>query len=158
MNNLPERATGVIQQFATSRAGIDIFSDQVIEDVQGGFISALQVRIWCKSMEMLIERINKETAKNQLTESEKYAENKFEYAGASVEKADFGKYDYAQSQDPEWELYDSEEKKFAELRKGREAFLRTMQKPQGIITDDGEAKTIFPPFKKSAPGLKISIK
>jgi hypothetical protein len=157
-NELPTHATGVLQQFSTSRAGIDIFSDQIIESVQQGEVSALQVRVWIKSMEEIIERVKKETNQNQITAAEKYSENKFEFAGATIEKADFGKYDFSVCQDMEWELYDSQEKSFADKRRNRELFLRAIQKPTAIITDDGEARTIYPPMKRSNPGLKVSIK
>lgn len=157
-NELPTHATGVLQQFSTSRAGIDIFSDQVIEAVQQGEVSALQVRVWIKSMEEIIERVKKETNQNQLTEAEKYAELTFNFAGAKIEKADFGKWDFSVCQDMEWEIYDAQEKHFADKRRDRELFLRAIQKPTAIITDDGEAKTIYPPIKKSNPGLKVSIR
>lgn len=159
MTDLPERATGVIQQFSTSRAGIDVFSDQVIEDVKGGLVNPLQIRVWIKTMEEILERVKKETNANQLTEAEKYSENRFEFMGATLEKADFGKYDYSVCGDPEWEQFTVTENTAAEGRKLREAFLRTLQRPLDLVDkDSGEVISIKPPFKKSAPGLKVSIR
>lgn len=159
MSELPERATGVIQQFSTSRAGIDVFSDQVIEDVKLGNVNPLQIRVWIKTMEEILERVKKETNENQLTEANKYSERKFEFMGATLEKADFGKYDYSTCCDPEWEQYSVAENTAAEGRKAREAILRLLDKPFDLLhKDTGEVITIHPPQKKSAPGLKVSIR
>lgn len=158
-NELPTHATGVLQLFSTSRTGIDVFSDQIIQAVHEGETSPLQVRVWIKTMEEIIERVKKETNSNQVTAAEKYAENKFEFAGALIEKADFGKYDYTVCCDPEWELYNTEEEKAADRRKARETFLKALQAPMDVLDkQSGEVITIKPPLKKSSPGLKVSIR
>lgn len=156
---LPTHATGVLQLFSTSRTGIDVFSDQIIESVKEGETSPLQVRVWIKTMEEILERIKKETNQEQITAAEKYSENKFEFAGATLEKADFGKYDYSVCCDPDWEQASADENTAAEKRKARETFLKALQAPIDILhKDTGEVITIKPPVKKSNPGLKVSIR
>lgn len=158
-DNLPTKAIGVLDLFSTSRAGIDQFSDQVIASVNDGEVNALQVKVWTKSMELIIERVNNETKEQQLKEAGKYAEDKFEFAGAMVEKAELGtKYDYSVCGDTEWEQFKQQEEQAANRRKEREALLKAMVKPQNVVTEDGEVVTIKPPLKKSTSGLKITVR
>lgn len=159
MENLPTHATGVLQLFSTSRTGIDVFSDQIIQSVKEGETSPLQVRVWIKTMEEIIDRVKTETNANQVTAAEKYPENKFEFAGAILEKADFGKYDYSVCGDPEWEEASADENTSGDKRKAREALLKTLQAPIDVLDRrTGEVVTIKPPLKKSNPGLKVSIR
>lgn len=160
MNELPTHATGVLNLFSTSRTGIDVFSDQIIEAVKEGEVNPLQVRIWIKTMEEIIERVKKETAANQLTEADKWAEQKFEYLGATIEKADVKtEYDYSVCKDTEFEMLEVALNVAKEALDNRKAFLKTLKAPLSIVDKvTGELMDINPPFKKSTPGLKVSIK
>lgn len=160
MNELPTNATGVLNLFSTSRTGIDVFSDQIIEAVKEGEINPLQVRIWIKTMEEIIERVKKETAANQLTEADKWAEQRFEYLGATIEKADVKtEYDYSVCKDSEFELLEVALNVAKEALDNRKAFLKTLKAPLSIADKvTGELMDINPPLKKSTPGLKVSIR
>lgn len=160
MNELPSTAMGVLELFSTSRTGIDVFSDQVIQAVQAGEVNPLKIRIWVKTMEEIIDRIKKETNEHQLKEAEKYPEKSFEYAGAKIEKSELGtKYDYTVCNDP---VYTQLQKIVEEANrqvKERETFLKSLKEP--LVTVDegsGEVARILPPLKKSTTGLKVSIK
>lgn len=158
-DQLPTHATGVLEIFSTSRTGINIFSDQIIESVQAGEISPLKVRIWIKTMEEILERVKKETAQNQLTEADKWSEKKFEYMGATIEKAPVStSYDFTVCKDAVWERFKADEDTAATRKKEREAILKALTGPMDVISEDGEAVKIYPPLKKQVDGLKISIK
>lgn len=160
MNDLPTHATGVMNLFSTSRTGIDVFSDQIIQAVKEGEINPLQVRIWIKTMEEIIERVKKETSENQLREAEKWSEQKFQYLGATIEKADVKtEYDYSVCGDIDYELFEVALNTAKESLEDRKKFLRSLKEPLDILDkDSGEVRTVRPPLKKSTAGLKVSIK
>lgn len=160
MSDLPTNAIGVLDLFSTSRSGIDVFSDQVIQSVHNGEVNPLHVRIWIKTMEEIIDRVKKETGANQLREAEKWAESKFEYLGATIEKADvYTEYDYSVCSDPAFELLEVAFNTAKQTLDDRKKFLRTLKAPMVIVDEvTGEIITIKPPLKKSTPGLKVSIK
>lgn len=160
MNNLPTTATGVLQQFSTSLTGINIMSDQLIEAVKSGEIDPLAVRIQIKAIEMVLERVNKETIQNQLTAAAKYPEQKFEFLGASIQKAEHGtKYNYEGCGDTVYDQLKNIADKANDALKERCEFLKTLKEP--LITVDkltGEIITINPPLKTSISGLNVSIR
>ncbi len=159
-NELPSTAVGVLDMFATSRAGIDIFSDQIIESVRNGETNPLKVRIWIKTLEEILDRVKKETAESQLAEANKWTEKKFEYAGATIEKSPVHTaYEYESSGDTEWMYLNQQFESAKKSKSDREAFLRTLTRPETIIEKEtGEVVEIRPPNKKVVDGLKVSIK
>jgi hypothetical protein len=160
MNNLPTTATGVLQQFSTSLTGINIMSDQLIEAVKSGEIDPLAVRIQIKAIEMVLERVNKETIQNQLTAAAKYPEQKFEFLGAYIQKTEHGtKYNYAGCGDTIYEELAKTADKANEALKVRCEFLKTLKEPLRVVDEStGEIVLIHPPVKTSTSGLNISIK
>jgi hypothetical protein len=159
-NELPNTAIGVLDLFATSRTGVDIFSDQIIESVKNGETNPLKVRVWIKTMEEILERVKKETEEAQLTEANKWSEKKFEYAGAIIEKAPVKTdYDYSICNDGEWNSLNAELESIKAKKAQRESFLKALTRVETIIDKEtGEVVEIRPPNKKVKDGLKISIR
>ncbi len=160
MEQLPSNAWGVLNQFSTSLTGVSVFSDQLIEGVQEGTINPIELRVFIKSLEMILERVNKETQKNQLNAADFYPEKTFKAFGAEITKgATFTSYDYSGCNDKEWDRWNKEKEIVSEKVKKREIFLRSMTKPESVFDEDtGETWTINPPVKKETLGLKVSIK
>lgn len=160
MSELPTSAFGVLRLFNTSRQGIEMFSGQLISAVENGEVNALELKAFLKTMEAIIEKVDKATREQQLKEAEKYSEKKFGAFGCEVEKAEVGtKYDYLTACDPVYEqrlvIFNSA----AEQLKEREAFLKALHNPITIIDEDtGQVATVRPPVKRSTSGLKFSIK
>ena len=154
---IPDTPMSVLTLFSTSKTSIDVMSDSIIQEVKEGRADALAVRAMLKAMEMVIDRVNKETQAEQLTAAEKYPERKFTHSGVEFEKKELGvSYDY--SQDQEWQWLANVEKENAEQRKTREAFLKTLTAPMNQVTDDGEFILLTPPKKSFKAGLAVSIK
>lgn len=157
-----EQQTGIaaLDLFATSRTGIDVASDQIIDAVKSGEVNPLKVRVWIKTLEEILERVKKETAGNQMVEAAKYPEKSFQFAGATLTKTEHGtKYNFEVCRDTVWERLDVETKTAAAKQKLREDFLKTLKEPLTIIDDlTGEVVTISPPSKTSTSGLNVSIK
>ena len=157
-----EQQTGIaaLDLFATSRTGIDVASDQIIEAVRNGEVNPLKVRVWIKTMEEILERVKKETGESQMREAGKYAEKSFQFAGATLTKAEHGtKYNYAACGDTVWERLDADTKTASAKQKGREEFLRSLTEPMTVIDElTGEVVIITPPPKTSTSGLTVSIR
>lgn len=160
MSDLPERAQGVLRLFEISQTGIDLFSDQLIEDVQGGNLNPLELRAMVKSLELIIERVNKATQDNQLRAADLFPGSSFEACGVKFTKGDiYTSYNFEGCNDPEWMLFSQQVISAKKSLSEREAFLKTLKVPLTFVDKEtGEAITINPPVKKSTPGLKVSIR
>lgn len=150
----------IIDLFATSRTGIDVASDQIIESVRSGEVNPLKVRVWVKTVEEILKRVNSETQDAQLREADKYVGNRLEYAGAIVERAELGtKYDFSVCGDTVWERLSVDAQTANSALKEREAFLKTITAPIKVVDDlTGEIVQVSPPSKQSTSGLKVIIR
>jgi hypothetical protein len=158
MDNLPEKAAGVLSQFATTSTSIDVFSDSVIESVKQGEVDPLAVYTQIKAMAKASERILKEISENVLTAADKYPGTKFSYMGNDVVKGSVKTtYDYSVCSDPEWEQFKTDEETAKASREARETFLKSLTKPTDLIID-GVGVTVNPPKKNEVQGIKLTIK
>ena len=152
MSDLPTSAMGVMRLLQPTKQGIDAFSNQLIAAVKNGDVNPLELRVFLKTMEAIGDKVREHVRENELTEADKWAENKFSAYGVTFEKAELGtRYDYNVCNDP---VHDRLLVRVSE----RTAFLRTIKSPMTIVDDEtGEVVTIKPPLKKSTSGLKISF-
>lgn len=160
MENTPQSPRELLTMMASTQTQIDIFSDGVIEAVQGGEINPLAVLIQLKAMEKAAERILKEIKPSLLKEAELYPEKEFHFNGNKITKAEHGtKYDYSSCGDPVYQqLFDNAFESNGKLKE-RETFLKALTKPTTIVDDEsGEVITIKPPTKTSTSGLNVSIR
>lgn len=160
MNELPTSAMGVIRQLSVSKSGVDMFCRQLISSVKGGEVNALELKAFLKTMEVIIERVDKETKENQVTEAMRYSERKFSAYGCEIEQCEVAtRYDYTHCGDP---VYNQRLRIMEEAKKqleDRAAFLKALKDPLTIVDDEsGEVATVLPPLKKSTSGLKVSLK
>lgn len=157
---LPSTAAGVLELMPASRAQVDVFSDQLIESVRNGELDPIQLRATFKALEMVMDRVSKETLPNALTAADKYPGERFEAYGCSIQKGDtYTAYDYASSGDPVYAQRFKIAEQAKEQLKEREAFLKAVKSVMTIVDEGtGEVVTIKPPVKKSIPGLKFTVK
>lgn len=160
MNQLPTSAMGVIRQLSVSKSGIDTFSKQLVSSVKNGEVNALELKAFLKTMEKIIEVVDKETREDQVNEAMRYSERKFNAYGCEIEQCEVGtKYDYSVCGDPiyRFRLLALEDAK-TKLDE-RTAFLKALKEPLTLVDEDsGEVATVRPPLKRSTAGLKFSIK
>lgn len=160
IDQLPTSAMGVIRQLSVSKSGVDMFCRQLISSVQNGEVNALELKAFLKTMELIIDRVDKETKENQVTEAMRYSEKKFSAYGCEIEQCEVStRYDYSTCGDP---IY-NQRVKIAEEAKSqlddRAAFLKALKEPLTIVDDEsGEVATVRPPVKKSTSGLRITLK
>lgn len=155
-----ETTLSLIKKFGTSKEQIVHFAAKTVNEVRSGTISALDLKIYLKSIEKIIEIVDKETREEQLEEARKYGAKSFEHFGAKIEISEVGtKYDYANCNDSFWNECDRQMKELAEKKKNRESFLKTIQKPMQICDEEtgGETIEINPAIKTSTTSLKITI-
>ena len=160
MNTLPESPLQMLTMMASTSTQIDVFSDGVIESVQGGHINPLTVLVQLRAMEKASDRILKEIKQNILSESDKYSEKTFEYMGNEMTKAEHGtKYDFSKCGDVEWEMLDQQRGSIANQLKERENFLKALKSPIEVLNPlTGEVCILTPPTKTSTSGLNVKIK
>lgn len=160
MMELPSTPTGVLRMMPTKASEIGRFAAGVINNVKNGEANALEVLVMLRALEALSETIRDSIKENILTAADKYSEKTFEVFGARIEKGDVGvKYLYETSGDWQWESFKTQEQTAANLRKDREAFLRSLKEPITIVDEEsGEVSTIKPPLKRSTSGLKVFLK
>jgi hypothetical protein len=160
MNELPTSAIGVFRQLSVSKSGIQVFSRQLIQSVENGDVNALELKAFLKTLEQIIETVDKATREYQLKEADKYGEKRFSAFGCEVEKAEVGtKYDYSICGDPVYELRTKILEESKNQLDERAAFLKSLKEPMTLVDEgSGEVVTVRPPLKKSTEGLKFSIK
>lgn len=160
MNNEVSTGLDLYRKTEISRVGIDIESDFLIKAVKEGELDPLQGRAVIKERMDIYERFNKETQAEQLRAADIYPGNKFTAFGVEFTKGDvYTKYEYEVCNDPIYNQRLAILEAATEQLKQREAFLKNVKEPMTIINEEtGEAITIYPPSKKTTPGLKLSIK
>lgn len=157
MEYTPETPVQLLTLMANTSTQITVFSDGVIEAVQGGEISALTVLVQLKAMETASDRIRKEIRPNMLNEIDKQPDT-FEYLGNKITKAEHGtKYEFENCNHPGWNDLTKIINNAIEQRKEIEATLKTLKVPTTLVFED-EIVTVNPPIKKSTSGINISIR
>lgn len=135
------------------------FSRQIIDEIDNGEINALDLKIFLKGLEKMMEIIKPKVDQAALEYAQTFGEKQFQYRGAKVELAEAGvKYNYELCGYPKWHQYTATEKEAAEYRKEIERQLQSL-KGKTIMgdPDTGESWEVYPPQKKSTSIVKISI-
>lgn len=157
---LPDTPMSVLELFSTSKEGIDTFARRIVDEVKEGRVDALRVKLLCKTLEKIIDKIDSATKDDQLKEAGKYGDKPFEFYGAELHltsvKTD---YDYTVCNDPVYYRLTEIQKKATEQIKERQEFLKAIKTPQNFVDDEtGEVYEIKPPLKKQVDGVKVTIK
>ena len=160
MNTLPESPVQLLTLMANTSTQIDVFSDGIIQAVQGGEINPLAVLVQLRAMQQASERILKEIDQSIMSEAGKYPGSTFEFMGNKITKAEHGtKYDYSVCNDPVMDDLVEQAKLLNEKIKARQERLKAQTEPENILDEiTGEVVLINPPIKRSKSGLNVSIR
>ena len=151
--------TSLLNLNPTNKQEAESFASRLTLSVQEGQINPLELHVKLNAMKKAIEDVQRNTRDFVMSEANKYHERSFDAFTAKIEKAETGvKYDYSVCCDPEWQLALQHEEEFAEQRKQREAFLKTLKAPMNVVLEDGECITINPPVKSSTSFIKVTLK
>lgn len=155
-------ATSILSLFDTTKEQRKSFVSNIVNRMNNGDISALNVHIQVKCMEDIIKQLlaSPEYKIFVLDEASKHDGNRFELHNSEVSIKETGvRYDYVPCGDP---VYMQLAKKFAlaqEALKEREDFLKKIpKKGLEILHEDGELIKIYPPYKSSTTSVVISLK
>lgn len=155
---VPDNVVSVLEQFNTSKEGIEKFSSLLIKEVYEGNIDPLKVALFMKTLDKIKDIVNERLGARYVVEASKYGDKPFNHLGAEISIGEAGiNYDYSTCNHPGWNELTSLIDNATKQRKEYEATLKTLKEPMTMIHED-EVVTVNPPFKKSKEVIKISIK
>ena len=134
-------------------------ASEIVRQLQDDEISALDVKIALKQMEVAIEQVKRVADRMAADEAAKYAEKSFVYRGARIELAELGtKYDFTPCGYPPLARIESTMKEYGEQAKAAQAWLKSIKgKTEYIDPETGEMCEVYPPIKTSTTGIKITL-
>lgn len=160
MNNLT--ANSIVSLFETTKEQRISFVAQIINNLQSGMISPLQLHLQVKGMEEVVKSIlaDKNYKDEILREAEKHG-NSFKYMNAEWTIRETGvEYDYESCKDP---IMAALAEQMAELTlkiKDRQVFLKSIPREGVTMVDEdtGEVHHIKPPNKKGTTSVTVKLK
>ena len=154
-----ETALTTLRLMPFSKKQVEIFATQINDSLINGEVDPLELAIYFKSIEKVIESVKSNLSELALKEAEKHGKS-FEFKGAKIDIKELGtKYDYSGTGDPYYTKFSEQTKELSEKIKSRETFLKSLNDKMIIIDEEtGETFTIYPPIKKSTTGITISLK
>lgn len=159
--NVNEAIISEIKPLHLSKASAEGHAEVLAELVKSGDVKALDMATRLRYIMNVCEQTIKQIQPECVAEAEGYNKiQKIIVNNAKVEAAETGvKYDYESTGDPVWKEASTQEKLYADERKKREEFLKTVTKPMGIADEStgGEMVTINPPRKTSNRSVKITF-
>ena len=160
MIEAPSNPVSLLRLGASTKQQINTLSQGIIDSVNNGDISALEVTMLLKAWEDVSENIKSAIRKKAVSEADQHPNGKLTLFGNSVETFEAGtKYDYSKTGDTVWERLDSDANTAIEKRKQREALLRALKEPTTLLDElTGEVVTVKPPPKTSTTTVKITLK
>jgi hypothetical protein len=155
---LPDTAISVLEMFTPSKEGCANFAAKVINDVEDGKINPLKVKLLCKTMEEIAEKVNEGTKEHQKTEAAKYGDKPFPFFGSEMHYTTTKtEYDFTMCNDPELSDMQKELKSLQERIKARQEFLKKIQGEE-VVVIHGEATKLYAPMKRQWHGVKTTLK
>lgn len=136
------------------KAIAEAFTTQIEEGYTNPLEFAVKAKMLIKALEEAINN-TQEVAMNEQAKHGKQAQ----IFGAEVMQVEAGvRYDFTVCNDLEWEQINQQIEIAKSILKDRETFLKSLTKPENVIDENGEIRTINPPIKTSKTTLKITIK
>lgn len=157
---IPTRAIEVLELFQPTKVGVISFASKVINDVADGKVNALRVKLLCKTLEEVADKINEGTKEYQANEGAKYGDKPFMFHGAEMHHtATYTKYIYSNCNDAYLNDLEAQAKELQEKIESRQKQLRAIVNPMPMgHPETGEVYTCNPPGKKQTIGIKTTLK
>jgi len=130
----------------------------LLNDLDEGHITPLQLAAQLKFVEDVITNLKEELRQRVIAEQSKYGKERMTFHGATFDIKEAGiKYDFSHCEDAIWNDIDKKMQMLTERRKEREAFLKTLKERFTYVDEStGEIITIYPPQKKSTTTYAIT--
>jgi hypothetical protein len=150
--------SSVMSLVPSTKEEAEKFVLKLVEEVEGGVINPLLLHVKLNAMKKAMDDVTHKIAGMVLKEAEKYGSKKFDAYTAEITISEIAtKYDYTSCGDPIYNEASSQENGWAEKRKEREIFLKTIKGSMDVIIE-GEAITLNQPVKSSVTGIKVTLK
>jgi hypothetical protein len=139
--------------------GCIVGASELVRQLQEDEISALDVKIALKQMEVAIEQVKKVADRMAADEAAKQGERSFMHNGARIELAELGtKYDFTPCGYPPLARIELTMKEYGEQAKAAQNWLKSIKgKTEYIDPETGEMCEVYPPIKTSTTGIKITL-
>ncbi len=153
-------AQSVISLCPSTKEQIDIFANQLIDDVEQGVTNPLALHIRLKLIEKSFEKVYAAIKDQVVAEAEKHNQKTFDHMGCKIEVKEMGvNYDYSACNDPEWNQANEFIESYKLSIKERQEFLKALKKKETIVNEEtGEIIEIFPPVKTSTTSIAVTPK
>lgn len=153
-------AQSVISLCPSTKEQIEIFTNQLIDDVEQGVTNPLALHIRLTLIEKSFDKVKEAIKKQVVAEAEKHNQKSFDHMGCKIEVKEMGvKYDYSGCNDAEWNLTNQAIERRKIFLKQRENFLKSLTKKETIVNEEtGEIIEVFPPIKTSTTSIAVTPK
>lgn len=157
---IPDTPLSVLELFQPTKQGIQEFAAKIINEVEEGRVSALRIKLLCKTLAEIADKIDRGTTSNQRNEADAFGEKPFMFQGAELHNtATYTSYDYSACGDRVRDNLAKIVGHAAEQLKQREELLKKITTTQTMVDDEtGEVYTVNPPKKNQTFGVKVYLK
>lgn len=153
-------AQSVISLCPSTKEQIEIFANQLIDDVEQGVTNPLALHIRLTLIEKSFDKVKDAIKKQVVAEAEKHNQKSFDHMGCKIEVKEMGvKYDYSGCNDAEWNRMKFRFDVYEKAIKNRQEFLKALKKKETLVNEEtGEIIEIFPPIKTSTTSIAVTPK
>lgn len=154
--------TGILKLFETDKSQRESFVSDLVQKIDSGYVSPLEVHLQIKCMEDIIKLLNSNSIYRDCLLTEAGKEGKvFLFHNAKFETKEMGvKYDFEKCGDTVLQELYRQKTVLDKQVKDRESLLKTLpEKGQGMINEEtGETWTAYPPVKTSTTSIAVTLK
>jgi hypothetical protein len=156
LNSLTPSST--LALFETNKAQRNNFVQELINQMEDGFSSPLDIQMNIKCLEDIVEQLKKDSRYKQLVMDEAYKNgHKFNYRNSEMAIQEMGvKYDYSQCNDSVMDDILKREDIIKKEKDERIKFLKTI--PIEGVVNPSTGEMIYPPTKSSTTTLVVKLK
>lgn len=148
-------AISELKRGALTKAQQESFSAKLIDEILNGDANSLDVNLYLKSMEKVIETVLKNSLVKEaiFSEAAKFGEKTFEHLGCKITMTGKQTFDYATCGSSEWEDLDDKIKSLTVKKKNLEETFKTLKAPMATL----EGEIINPPAISRTEFLTIKF-
>lgn len=155
--------TDIVKLFQTTKEERLLFSSQLVEKLQDGYIDPLTLHLQVKCMEDVVKQITSNSIykKSIVDAAELQGQKSFDFHNAKFEIKETGvKYDFSKCNDAVYEAMLTQQVELDAKIKARETMLKSVSQKGMTITDEetGETFTVYPPAKSSTTNVAVTLK
>jgi len=148
-----------LSNWQPNKSEIERVANEMVQGIIDGNVQTEKALLTIRAIRMAMESAEDKIKDQVIDELHKRGKEGFDVYGAKVNLKELGvKYDYTNCLDPIWNDLDAELKRVSDLKKEREAFLKSITKAMTFVDDStGEVVTIQPPIRQSTTSYTITF-